>query len=126
MTYTLSVTGVDALAAGFKNAARVVQRDAPKVVTRSAAAVELQMTGELLASPSFKGVAPAMSYEVNITKDGIEAEIGPEFGKAGGPLATIAAYGTSRIPAWWDFTKAARDEAPNLERVLADMARDAL
>lgn len=122
MNVTLTATGVDALVKSFDTAARTVNRDTTKVVTRSATTVEKKMRAELLASPSFKGVAPAMSYEV----DGTEAVIGPEFNKAGGPLATIAAFGTSRTPAWWDFTKAARDETDTLEKNLLDLARDAL
>jgi hypothetical protein len=122
VTFTISVTGVDALADSFTQAAKTVKTDAPKVISRGALNVKRQMQDELKGSPHFKGVAPAVSYDL----DGAEAVIGPEIGKAAGSLAFIAAFGTSQTPAWWDFTKAARDDAPNLERFLADLATDAL
>lgn len=122
MTFTLDVSGANALAASFVAAGKTVKAGAPKVISRGALNVKRQMQDELKGSPHFKGVAPAVTYDL----DGSEAEIGPEIGKAGGSLAFIAAFGTSRTPAWWDFTKGARDEAPKLERFLAELARDAL
>ena len=122
MTFTLDVNGLAQLTASFIVAGRTVQKDAPKVVARGALNVKKQMQDELRESPHFKGVAPAVNYDL----DGTEAEIGPEIGRAGGSLAFIAAFGTSQTPAWWDFTKAARDEAPNLEKYLTDLATGAL
>ena len=122
MTFTIDVSGTQDLAAAFTAAGRKVSQGAPKVVSRGALNVKRQMQQELSGSPHFKSAAPAVSYDL----DGTEAEIGPEIGKAGGSLAWIAAFGTSRTPAWWDYTKAARDEAPNLEKFLADLATGAL
>jgi chlorite dismutase len=126
VTFTISVTGVDALANSFTQAAKTVKTDAPKVISRGALNVKKQMQAELRESPHFKGAAAAVTYATKSNASRAEAEIGPEIGKAAGSLAFIAAFGTSRTPAWWDFTKAARDEAPNLERFLADLAEDAL
>jgi len=122
VTFTLDVSGAKDLAATFSAAGRKVERGAPKVVAKGALNVKRQMQEELSGSPHFKSAAAAVSYDI----DGAEAEIGPEIGRAGGSLAWIAAFGTGRTPAWWDFTKAARDEAPNLERFLADLATGAL
>jgi hypothetical protein len=122
VTFSIDVSGADALAASFDAAGRSIKKDAAAVVSRGALNVKRQMQDELKGSPHFRKAAPAVSYDL----DGTEAEIGPEIGRAAGSLAWIAAFGTGRTPAWWDFTKAARDEAPNLERFLADAAEKAL
>lgn len=122
MTFTLDVSGANDVAAALVAAGRKVEQGAPKVVERGAVNCKKQMQQELSGSPHFKSAAAAVSYDV----DGAEAEIGPEIGRAGGSLAWIAAFGTGRTPAWWDYTKAARDEAPNLEKYLTDLATGAL
>jgi hypothetical protein len=122
VTFSLNVSGTDALAASFTKAGQSIKKDARAVVSRGALNVKKQMQDELRTSPHFRAVAQAVTYDL----DGTEAEIGPEIGKGAGSLAFIAAYGTGRTPAWWDFTKAARDEAPNLERFLADIAARSL
>ena len=122
MTFTIDVSGANEVAAALANAGPKVKRDAERVLSRGALNVKKQMAQELSGSPHFRSAAAAVSYD----QDGLEAEIGPEIGRAGGSLAWIAAFGTSQTPAWWDFTKAARDEAPNLEKFILDAAVGAL
>jgi hypothetical protein len=38
----------------------------------------------------------SISYDTKVTAEGIEAEIGPDKGKAQGPLGNIIEYGTSK------------------------------
>ena len=38
----------------------------------------------------------SITYDVKVTADGVEGEIGPDKGKAQGPLGNIVEYGTSK------------------------------
>lgn len=72
-----------------------------KVVQRAALNIKRDLQEEASGSVSFPRVAASISYETWETRDGIEAEIGPETGhesghpRAQGSLAWIAYEGTA-------------------------------
>lgn len=91
---------------------------ARKILEVGSTKIKKDMATEIGKSPHFKGVAPAVSYDIK----GLSSEIGPVQGKAAGSLAFIAAYGTATTGPSWDHTAALHREAPVMERLLLDLA----
>lgn len=67
-------------------------------------------------------LARAVSYETDYTKDGAEAEIGPDKGKLQGALGNVAEFGTAKNAPRPAGMPALNAEAPRFEKALADLA----
>lgn len=91
------------------------------VIKRGALNIKTQMVSEMRSSRHFKGTAASVSFDTRETRDGIEAEIGPDKDR-GGALANVAYFGTSRgggtVP---DPLGALEREVPNLDRYIDDI-----
>ena len=99
------------------------------VMSRAAPNVKQQQAAEMAASPSFRGVARSISYDITLDPSGITAEIGPDTARGGGSLANIAYFGSPSKPGGAsvpDPLLAAEAEYPLLERFLGDVLADLL
>lgn len=96
MADSFDVTEVRRLTADLENAARTVERPVRDVVSRGALNIKRQMVAEMGSSPSFKGTARSISYDMRGNRYYTEALIGPKVGPGeSGGLASIAYYGSS-------------------------------
>ncbi|MGY5764983.1 hypothetical protein ACXET9_07280 [Brachybacterium sp. DNPG3] len=97
------------------------------VIQKGALNIKTEMQMDLASSAHFHGIAFSPSFDTTIRRDGVEAVIGPEKGRAGGALANVAIFGTSRgggtVP---DPSIALQNEAPRFEQALADLLDGAL
>ena len=97
-----------------------------RVVQRGAMNIKKQMNADLAASKHFKGAAGSVTYDIRSSAafggGAVEAEIGPDKNRKGGPLGNIAYFGTSRgggtVP---DPSVALNAEEPRFEKALADL-----
>lgn len=98
------------------------------VVVRGGVNIKRQRQSEFGASPSFKGVARAESFDIIVDADGIEAQVGPTKGPGEpGNLANIAIFGTSRGGGTVPDPQGALDaEIPRFEKALGDAMEESL
>lgn len=114
-----------ALAQVFHTTAATASERVRPVMGRAALNVKNQLRDEMRASPSFRGVARAITYDLTDDHNGITAEVGPRKGKPGS-LANIAYFGSpsgggATVP---DPLLAAEAEAPALVRFLGDVLEE--
>lgn len=99
-----------------------VQRGVRPVVSKGALNVKNQLAKEMGGSQHFGQIKSSISYDIEVSGDGVEAKIGPDKGRAGGALANVAYFGTSRgggtVP---DPEAALSAEGDNFERALSDL-----
>lgn len=116
-----------ALAADLGRAPDKVQQGIRPVLAKGALNIKTEMQMDLASSTHFRGITFSVSYDTKVDAGGVEAEIGPDKGRAGGALANIAYFGTSRgggtVP---DPQVALAAEAPRFEQALADLLGDLL
>jgi len=116
-----------AFATDLGNAPMKVAVEARAVIEKGALNIKRQLTSEMGASSSFKGVASSMSYDMVLSADGIEAQIGPDKDKGGGALANIAYFGGSRGGGTVPDPQGALDaEVPSVEKFIGDLLEKAL
>ena len=104
-----------------------------KVVQRAAFNIKRDLQEEATGSPYFSRVAASISYDTRESRNGIEAEIGPEIGhdpghpRAQGSLAWIAYEGTARHgPVFPDPAGALERESQTFQEYLAKAVADDL
>lgn len=130
---------LDRLAADLERTPGEVAKDIRQVVSKGALNIKRDWQARLSESPSFKGVAGSVSYDLRATVGGVEAEIGPDLerypGLPGRPkqrpaagLAHIAHFGGARggggtVPDPQDY---ADREAPRFEGALAALVEKAV
>ena len=116
-----------ALAADLGRAPDKVQQGIRPVIAKGALNIKTEMQMDLASSTHFRGITFSVSYDTKVDSGGVEAEIGPDKGRAGGALANIAYFGTSRgggtVP---DPQVALTAEAPRFEKALSDLLGDLL
>lgn len=97
-----------------------LQRHALPVVKRGAQNIKDDMVAAAANSTHFrKPLAPSISYDIEVTDGGFEAEIGPDKERGGGALANIAYYGDSLgAGSVEDPQKALDREAPKFEAAI--------
>ena len=89
------------------------------VMKRGAQNVKTEMQDRFRGSPHFKGVAPGVSYDRLGFAGRIGFEIGPEIGRSGGSLGSIAVEGGANGGGGSvQVDDLGTMEAPNLEREL--------
>ena len=111
---TADTSELDGLARDFGAIPAAMIPKVRGVVAKSALNTKNAMRKDAQRSKHFKGMAPSINYDITVTGDVTEAEIGPTPG-AGGSLAGIAYFGTSR-PGGGTVRNpeaAMLDEAPN-------------
>lgn len=117
---------IDQLSADLRALPEHARSDARQVIKRAAVNVKRQLVSEMQTSPSFRGVASAISFDMEERAGSVEAVIGPTKG-APGSLANIAYFGSSRgggtVP---EPMGALQAEAPATARHLLDLIADHL
>lgn len=123
MTVSVDVSELRTLAVDLGRAPAKVQRGIRPVVSRGALEVKRKMVADLRESPSFKGVANVVSYDVKVDAGGVEAEIGPSptslthiayFGGANGGGNTV------------DLLGPLGEEVGPFEDALSDLLKDVI
>lgn len=111
---TVDSSQLDALARDFGRIPAAMVPKIRDVVAKSALNTKNAMRKDARSSAHFKQIAPTISYDLKVSGDGVEAEIGPTPGGAGS-LAGIAYFGTSKPGGGTvrDPTDAMLEEAPN-------------
>ncbi len=120
---TFDASEVRALAIDLSNVGRSIDPKVRAVISRGALNIKRQMVAEMSASPSFKGTASSISYDLTGNAFYTEAEIGPKVGEGErGGLGSIAYFGSSTgggtVP---DPQGALNAEAPKVEAALLDV-----
>ena len=115
-----------ALIADLREAPKLVRREARAVISKGALNIKNQMRDEVARSRHFR-FAHTVSYDIRVSGDTIEAEIGPETGGVGS-LAGFAYFGGvngggGTVP---DPQGALDAEAPNVEKYLDALITKAL
>lgn len=127
MSVEFDTSELRSLAATFGDAGSVVAREVQGIIQRGALHIKKDMQREASSSRSFRGVPASISYDVNRSSDGVEAEVGPEIGRAQGSLAFIAYNGTSTMgPVFPDPAGALAREAVKTMEWLGKAAEAAL
>lgn len=103
-----------------------VARQVKAVVSKGALNIKNTMREDFKRSTHFHQVGPTISYDIEETGDGVEAEIGPNKHYRSARLANIAYFGTSRGGGnSVDVENGLRKELPNftehLRRVMGDV-----
>lgn len=125
MSVSIDAREVRALHHDLTQAHKSIGPHVVRVVEKAAVNIKKQMQAEARGSKSFRGFAPAISYDIKARGAfggaEVEAEIGPEKGSPGS-LANIAYFGTSRGGGTVPDPRGALDaEAPNVERFLGEL-----
>ena len=121
----VDVSELRKLATDLSSAPKLVRSEARAVVSKGALNIRNQMRDE--AKRRHYDFSHRISYDIRVSGDTIEAEIGPETGGVGS-LAGIAYFGGvngggGTVP---DPQGALDAEAPNVEKYLAELAEKAL
>lgn len=114
----LDLTEFTQLAGDLRKGELKLATEVRAIVQHGALIIKKKMQADISKSPHFASVAPSITYDTKITALGIEAEIGPVVGKAGGSLAHFAANGTSTMGPSWDYAAPLIAEAKVVENLL--------
>lgn len=125
---SIDASELAAFAADLTAAGAIPAKGVRPVVVKGALNIKEQRRAEFGASRSFKGVAPAESFDILTDATGVEAQIGPTTGPGeAGNLANIAIFGTSRgggtVP---DPQNALDAEAPRFVAALEALVDESL
>lgn len=128
---TVDASELRALAADLRAIPDELARHVAPVVNKGALNIKNDMAEQMRRSTHFGQIAPSISYDTHMTSfagDGVyEAEIGPDKDRAGGALANVAYFGTSRGGGTVEDPQAALDrELPGFEQALGDLLEDLL
>lgn len=103
----IDASDLEAFAAELTRSPEIVQEGVRPVVQKGALNIKSDFNDSFRESESFKGVAGSVNFDTAVTRDGVEAEIGPDRGRYPGlsgpakarpaaPLAGIAIFGGAR------------------------------
>lgn len=124
MAVSIDTSELTALARDLDEAAASIVERVRPVMSRAGLNVKRQLVADMAASPSFRGVARAISYDVRQDRAGFLVEVGPDKARDGGALANIAYFGApstgggATVP---DPMVAGLAEVPALERYLGEV-----
>lgn len=94
MTSAFDTSELRAFALDLNEAPIELVRHAVPVLKRGAQNIKDDMQAEARTHRRFKGLARTISYDIEDTSEGLEAEIGPDKDR-GGAIANIAYFGSS-------------------------------
>lgn len=129
----IDASALRAFEAELRRSPQIVREGVRPVIQKGALNVKNDFNASFRESRSFKGVAGSVSYDTKVTRDGVEAEIGPDKGRHPGasgppkakpaaPLANIAIFGGARgggsVP---DPQKHLDAEEPKLIKAMGDV-----
>jgi len=119
---------LERFAAELERAPDRVEREIRPVVKKGALNIKTEWQRALGASKHFKGVKHTPSFDTEITRDGVEAEIGPRTsGQVPGDLVSIAHFGGARGGGGvTDPQEFLDDEGPRFVKALGDIVGKAI
>ena len=95
MSISMDMSEVRTLATDLARIPDTVMKGLRPVVSKGALNIKTELQRDMRESPHFGQIAPAITYDLKVSGDGVEAEIGPSKGNHGGSLANIAYFGSS-------------------------------
>lgn len=123
MTVSVDVSELRLLGTVLGRVPDHVQRGIRPIVQKGAVEVKNKMRDDMRESPSFRGVANTISFDVKADGGGVEAQIGPSPTS----LTNIAYFGGSRGGgATVDILGPLAEEADPFENALRDLVGDLL
>jgi len=123
---SVHVDGASELVVALTKAASKAPEAVRPVIQKAALNIKSEMIADARASTHFKGMAGSISYDTEITRNGIEAEIGPDKDRRGGALGNIAYFGTPRGGGTLDLDGPLDHETPGMIKALGDSLADLL
>lgn len=126
MSMRFDVTQVKELAVDLTLAGAGIVPAARAVIEKGALNIKTGARARVTGFPHAPSAPAAISYDMNISATAVEAEIGYDKGKRQGALGNLLEYGSvknSPIPA---LAPALREETPNTEKFLAEVAATGL
>ena len=93
---SVQIVGLDALVADLNSFPRRLAVNARKAVQVTSQKVRDDARGRIAGHKYLPAYPYSITYDVKATVEGIEGEIGPDKGRAQGPLGNIVEYGTSK------------------------------
>ena len=123
MKMNVDARELQALGRDLEGSGRRISKKVEPVVFKGAMNVKKQMQTDLKASKHFKGIQPAVDFDIHTNPYGVLAEIGPRKGSPGS-LANIAYFGTSRGGGTVDVENGLKQESPRFEKALRDVIGD--
>lgn len=109
----------------LSRAGPVIASKVRPIVSKGALNVKNRMQADAQASRHFGQIAHTIDYDINVTAEGVEAEIGPNKARGGAAsLAGIAYFGSSKPGGGTvaDPVHALNEEAPRFVQNLAEAA----
>lgn len=92
--FDIDCSAFDEFGGDLVKAAQAIAAGIPAVVSKGALNVKSEWNGAFAASPSFKGIAGSVGYDVTVRAASVEAAIGPNKSRRrAAALANIAHFG---------------------------------
>lgn len=92
----VQITGLDVLVADLNSFPRRLAVNARKAVQVTSQKVRDDARGRIAGRKYLPAYPYSITYDTKVTAEGVEGEIGPDKGRAQGPLGNIVEYGTSK------------------------------
>ena len=92
----VDVIGLNLVVSDLESAPRKLAVNARKAVQVTAQKVRDDARSRIAGRKYLPAYPYSITYDTKVTAEGIEAEIGPDKGRAQGPLGNIIEYGTSK------------------------------
>lgn len=93
----IDTSQLKAFEAELRRSPQIVRDGVRPVIAKGALNIKNDWNASFRQSRSFKGIAGAVTYDTKVTRDGVEAEIGPDKARhPKGALANIAHFGGAR------------------------------
>lgn len=91
------------------------------VIQKGALNIKNDLIAGIPSGSSWRGLKGSISYDTKYGNGTVEAEIGPDKDRRGGPLGNLYYFGGSRGGGYGDLDGPLAREAPNLERELGKL-----
>lgn len=124
----IDLTELESLTRSIASSGAVLHADARAVVSRGALNIKnsWRARATLTAGAHARLYPSSISYDITEGPGYIEAEIGPDKGKAQGPLGNILEFGTSTQAGHNDGGQALEDEQPRFQAAADALAARAV
>lgn len=93
---SVQIIGLNAVVDDFNAFPRRLAVNARKAVQVTSQKVRDDARGRIAGRKYLPAYPYSITYDTKVTAEGIEGEIGPDKGRAQGPLGNIVEYGTSK------------------------------
>lgn len=117
--------GVEVLAADFGRAADIALTGVRKVVQKGALNIKTDARRRVTGLAHAPAYPYSITYDTEIKRNRVEAEIGPDKDKRQGALGNLLEYGSVKNPPIPHMAPAAQAELPRFEKALEDLAAKA-